>query len=92
LLVVGCFHLFRGEFFGGDFLGGGEGVDGGNFHVGVDAGSFPVGLGDGVDGLGKGHTNHEMVVNTVTGDGMGTASGGFCRSIPTGCQFRLTVH
>jgi len=40
-------RLFRDEFFGGELLGGGEGVGGGNLDVGLDAGSFPVGLGDG---------------------------------------------
>jgi hypothetical protein len=50
-------------------LGCGEGVGGGNLDVGLDAGSFPVGLGDGVDGAGKGHANHKMVVNAATGTG-----------------------
>jgi hypothetical protein len=35
-------------------------------EVGFDAGSFPVGLEDGVDGAGKRHVNHEMIVNAVT--------------------------
>src|SRR6266851_4569639 len=72
----GTLKLFRAEFFGGELLGGGEGVGGGNFHVGLDAGSFPVGLGDGIDGPGKGHANHEVGVNAVTGNRMGAASGG----------------
>jgi len=42
----GTLKLFRAEFFGGELLGGGEGVGGGNSYVGLDAGSFPVGLGD----------------------------------------------
>ena len=46
-------RLFGGEFFGGELLGGGEGVGGGNLYVGLDAGSLPVGLGDGVDGAGE---------------------------------------
>src|SRR6266852_6701681 len=89
----GTLKLFRAEFFGGELLGGGEGVGGGNFHVGLDAGSFPVGLGDGVDGAGERDANPEMVVNAVTGNGMGAASRRFChcRSILAGCQFWPTV-
>jgi hypothetical protein len=64
--TFGTLRLFRAEFFGGELLGGGEGIGGGNFYVGFDAGSFPVGLGDGVDGPGKRHANHEMAVNAVT--------------------------
>jgi hypothetical protein len=67
------------------------GIGGGKFYVGLDTGSFPVGLGDGVDGAGRVHADHEVVVNAVAGDGMGAAPGGFCHSIPTGCQFRPTV-
>jgi hypothetical protein len=69
-------RLFGGEFIGGEFLSGGEGVGGGNLDVGLDAGTFPVGLGDGVDGAGEGDANPEIVVNAVTGDGMGAASRG----------------
>ena len=69
--------LFGAEFFGGEFLGGGEGVGGGNFYVGLDAGTFPICFADGIDGAGKGNANHEMSVNAMTGDRMGAASGGF---------------
>ncbi len=89
MLVVGLCRraeLFRAEFFGGEFLGGGEGVGGGNLDVGLDAGSFPVGLGDGVDGSGKGHANHEVAVNAVTGNRMGAASGDFADE---GCAFQI---
>jgi hypothetical protein len=74
--TIGALNLFRAKFFGSELLGGGEGVGGGNLYVGFDAGSFSVGLGDGVDGPGKRHANHKMAVNSVTGDGMGAASGG----------------
>src|SRR5260370_36043901 len=59
-------RLFGTEFFSGELLGGGEGVGGGNSDVGLDAGSFPVGFRDRVDGAGKGHANHKMVVDPVT--------------------------
>jgi hypothetical protein len=44
-----------------------------------------------IDGPGKGDADPEMAVNAMTGDWVGAASGGFCQSIPTGCQFRPTV-
>jgi len=58
--------LFRDQFFRGELLSRGEGLGGGNLHVGLDTGSFPVGFGDGADGACEGHANHKMFVNAVT--------------------------
>jgi hypothetical protein len=52
--ALGRLRSFRGQFFGSEFLGGGEGVGGGDFDVGLDADAFRVGLADRVDGKGKG--------------------------------------
>src|SRR5579859_1290012 len=73
LFLVG---RFRGQFFSGKLLCGGQSIGGGNFYVRLNSGAFPVRVRDGIDGASKGHANPEMLGDAVAAHGMCATAGG----------------